>query len=78
MQTKSNDKCHGKSSCFVDSGFVKICDELVQDRIEDAVVQADEINGKNSSFVDSGFVKICDELDIGWANFSGLGGLAGT
>ena len=33
---------------------------------------------KKSGFVDSGFVKTCDELVIGWANFSGLGGLAGT
>ena len=28
-QIKANDKFHGKSSCFVDSGFVIICDELV-------------------------------------------------
>ena len=28
-QSKANDKCNGKSSCFVDSGFVITCDELV-------------------------------------------------
>ena len=28
-QIKANDKFHGKRSCFVDSGFVIICDELV-------------------------------------------------
>ena len=38
----------------------------------------DKYHGKNSGFVDSGFVKTCDEFVIGWANFSGLGGLAGT
>ena len=38
----------------------------------------DRFHGKNSGFVDSGFVKTCDEFVIGWANFSGLGGLAGT
>ena len=28
-QIKRNDKFHGKHSGFVDSGFVKTCDELV-------------------------------------------------
>ena len=28
-QIKANDKFRGKSSSFVDSGFVKTCDELV-------------------------------------------------
>ena len=28
-QIKANDKYHGKNSGFVDSGFVKTCDELV-------------------------------------------------
>ena len=28
-QIKANDKFHGKNSGFVDSGFVKTCDELV-------------------------------------------------
>ena len=29
MKIKANDKFHGKNSGFVDSGFVKTCDELV-------------------------------------------------
>ena len=29
QQIKANDKFHGKSSGFVDSEFVKTCDELV-------------------------------------------------
>ena len=33
---------------------------------------------KNLGFVDSEFVKTYDELVIGWANFSGLGGLVRT
>ena len=28
-QIKTNDKFHGENSGFVDSGFVKTCDELV-------------------------------------------------
>jgi hypothetical protein len=28
-QIKANDKFHGKNSGFIDSGFVKKCDELV-------------------------------------------------
>ena len=28
-QIKTNDEFHGKNSGFVDSGFVKTCDELV-------------------------------------------------
>ena len=30
-QFKANDKFHGNNSDFVDSGFVKTCDELVID-----------------------------------------------
>jgi hypothetical protein len=30
-QIKTNDKFHGKNSVFVNSGFVKTCDELVID-----------------------------------------------
>ena len=29
QQVKTNDKFYGKNSGFVDSGFVKTCDELV-------------------------------------------------
>ena len=29
-QIKANNKFHGKNSGFVDSGFVKTCDELVK------------------------------------------------
>ena len=31
-QIKTNNKFHGKYADFVDSGFVKTCDELVTDQ----------------------------------------------
>ena len=40
-QIKANDKFHGKNSGFVDSGFVKICDELVIDLEDEDPVQGE-------------------------------------
>ena len=41
-QIKTNDKFHGKDSGFVDSGFVKTCDELVIERNFEVVAIWDE------------------------------------
>ena len=40
-QIKANDKFYGKSSDFVDSGFVKTCDELV-------IEEENEVTGSKS------------------------------
>ena len=41
-QIKANNKFHGNISCFVDSGFVKTCDELVIERNFEVVAIWDE------------------------------------
>ena len=40
-QIKATDKFHGKNSGFVDSGFVKTCDELVIDLEDEDPVQGE-------------------------------------
>ena len=47
QQIKANNKFHGKSSAFVDSGFVKTCDELVIGRDLAKFIQPKEYGARD-------------------------------